>query len=214
MLEWIATPYGEMVPKFNGNLLASKVDPLKEARAWVSHHRMQIESAKNHILLGVGSGHHVLELSRQFPESEFICIEYLENLSISHIYVQIRTLPNVELIVGDDEKKILRNERLQKILGDTFTVLSHLNSYKVSEKFYDKTKSTLVGRDWKAFNQVLKFRSEDEMFLNEMNFEPKTQTSISAKEIVEFVGKRQSIEDQTNLSDSEIIWLTLGELIK
>jgi hypothetical protein len=209
MLEWIATPYGEMVPKFNGTLLASKVDPFKEARVWVAHNKKQIESANCHFILGVGGGHHVLEAARQFPLQEFIAIEFLESLAVSEMYVQLRTLTNVELIVGEDEKKLFRNERVERALSDLFTIISHTHAQKISPKYYQELQDILVGRNWKSFNRVLKFRTEEELFLNEINFEPKKSLNITAKDIISFVQNKD-----TELTDSETIWMTLGELIK
>jgi hypothetical protein len=209
MLEWVATPYGEMVPKFNGTLLASKVDPLKEARTWVVHHRPQIESADRHFLLGVAGGHHAAELSRQYPSKEFLCVEYVADLSISVAYAQLRTAVNVEMIVGQDLKNILKNERVQKALGGLFTILTHQPSYGVAKDYYDGLRDALTGRSWRAFNGILKFRSAEEMFLNEINFTPKEDDLVSAKDVVSFVEGREGEK-----SDDEMIWLTLGELIK
>jgi len=208
MLEWISTPYGEIIPKFNGNLLASKIDPQKEAKIWVESTRSQIESAKKHFLLGVGAGHHALELSRQYPERDFIFIEKLESLSASPVYVEIRVMSNVELLIGQDEKQILKNERVQRALGDLFTVLAHSPSRNISTEYYSRVLATLTARNWKAFNQVLKFRSEDEKVLNEINFTPKSENVISAKDIINFVS------DHATKSEAEMIWMTLGELIK
>lgn len=209
MLEWIATPYGEVVPKFNGTLLASKVDPLKEARTWVAHHRKQIESAERHLLLGIGGGHQVMELAMQFPDKEFICIEVLESLSFSNQYAQIRAQTNIELILGRDEKKIFKNERVHKLLGDVFTILKHIPSWQVSPEYYGKIQSAFTAHDWKAFNQALKFRSREEMFLNELNFSQKASDELTAKNIVDFIESKEG-----DLSDSEMIWMALGELIK
>ncbi len=213
MLEWIPTPYGEMVPTFNGNLLASKVDPVKEARSWVAHHRRQVESARAHFILGVGAGHHIYELGQTYPDREFICFEYLENLSVSVLYSQIRTLTNVELLVGCDEKKIFKNERVQHALGNLFTIFVHVGSNQIKPEYYLHLRSALTARDWKSFNQVLKFRPPEDLFLNELNFAPKSQSLLSIKEINEFITEstvRQNIE----LNDAEMIWSALGELVR
>ena len=209
MLEWVATPYGEAVPKFNGTLLISKVDPFKEARTWLSHHVPQIESTDKHVVLGIGSGHHIVEMAVRFHEKEFICIEYLESLSFSAQYNQLRTMPNVELIVGTDEKKIFKNERIQKTLRNVFTILKHPRAIKISEPFYDRVEDILTGHTWKTFNQVLKFRPSEDLFLNEMNFSSKSNNEISAKEIIEFVTGKNGEH-----SDNEMIWMALGELLK
>jgi hypothetical protein len=209
MLEWVATPYGEVVPKFNGTLLASKVDPFKEARGWVTHHRKQIESADRHLLLGVGGGHQVMELAMQFQDKEFICIEFLESLSFSNQYAQIRAQTNVELILGCDEKKIFKNERVPKLMSEVFTILKHTPSWQVAPEYYAKIQAAFTAHDWKAFNQALKFRSRDDLFLNELNFSPKAGDALTAKDIVEFVDSKEG-----DLSDGEMIWMALGELIK
>src|SRR5262249_5495150 len=115
----------------------------------------------------------------------------------------------VELILGSDEKKIFSNERVQKALANVFTIFIHRPSYGISSGHYDRIQTALTGRDWKSFNKVLKFRSEDEIFLNDINFEPKKTDLISALEIIHLIETKN-----TDLSDSEIIWLALGELIK
>ncbi len=209
MLEWVATPYGEVVPKFNGTLLASKVDPFKEARAWVSHYRKQIESSDRHLLLGVGGGHQVMEVAMQFQNKEFICVEFLESLSFSSQYAQIRAQTNVELILGLDEKRIFKNERVSKLMSEVFTIIRHAPSWQVSPEYYRRLEMAFTAHDWKSFNQALKFRSRDEVFLNELNFSAKSGGALTAKNIVDFVGTKEG-----DLSDNEMIWMALGELIK
>lgn len=209
MLEWISTPYGELVPKYNGVLLASKVDPLKEARGWVSHHKSDLASAPCQIILGVGSGHHVMEAARQFPQNRFIAIEYVKPLSVSQLYAELSTFPNVELIVGEDEKKILKNASVQRALGDLFVILSHFNSYQIASAYYEKLRSLLTARDWPSFNQVLNFRSHEEGELNGLNFTPKPGRSISVRDVVELISNKDS-----ELTEADTIWMALGELIK
>ncbi len=147
MIEVVQTPDGEKVLRYNGRLLASRFDPLSEAKAWLASRMNLLQQVKTVFVLGLGSGHHVMELLKHTPgrivvlETESEIIEYGHQLAgLKDNRVTIEEIKSASSLRAMDAVK--------SGVRESFVVLRHGPSVAASSKLYREVQAQLLGRDW------------------------------------------------------------------
>jgi len=160
LLERLNTRSGHITFRFNGMTLSSTVDPVQEANGWVEHNELLIKSAPHIIILGVGSGHHIVQLKKAYPQKKIIVIEAHKDLVAAVLREQSIDLADVDMLCEKDPHLLTKSSRLQNVLSKLFRIVEHKPSVGVNPEFYSEVKEILIGRDVYNFDFHLQLRPQ------------------------------------------------------
>lgn len=160
MLERLTTRSGHITFRFNGVTLSSTVDPLQEALNWVTQHEQQIKSAPHLIVLGIGSGHHIVQLKKAYPQKKIFVIEAHKELAAAVLREQAMDFAEVEVLQEKDVMALSKSSRLQSVMTKLYRILEHRPSMAANPEFYKEISEVLLGRDIYNFNFHLQLRPE------------------------------------------------------
>ncbi len=190
---------GQTLVRYRKRQLCSFIDPISEARQWVEHYRDEMGLSQSLVLLGLGAGHHVLEVKRNF-NGKIVVIE-----KISQLIERFRSenpssfLADIHFIELDRINGISDFESFKRPFGVmTFApaIYSHLKEY---EDLY----ALLKGRSPKNINEQFKLRGHDHFFC------PQSLDTQSPAEMY----KRLAHESSLGLRWQKIFKI-LGEIIR
>jgi hypothetical protein len=173
---------GHEVLKKDGRWLASSIDPLKEARQWVEQFEKLkpgsiFECDDSLIILGIGSGYHVVELIEQLAKREKPRKLSLRGTSVKRVIVlecdaevceqTIRLQPKLkalvdrgQIVIEPNWLKLVEHPTLRDVLGGTYQILKHGASLALEQQFFSNVESLLLGREKLAFLVLLKSRPD------------------------------------------------------
>lgn len=147
MIETLVGENGHPVIRQDGRLLASRFDPVSEARAWLGRRRDFVDKVKTIFVLGLGSGYHVQALVEN-TSAHIVVIEpdlqLIEAVTQIHQFAAGRvTIEPVQTARGLRASQAVRNA-----VKTSFTVLSHPPSNGANAQFFKDCQAQLTGRDW------------------------------------------------------------------
>jgi hypothetical protein len=151
LIETVSAQNGSQVIRYDGRLLSSAVDPLHEARDWVSRRKTLLANVKSVFVLGAGSGYHVSELFIQTDAKIFV-IERSQELISAVQQIQAFASPRVHFICVEKSAALRTLENVRTAIAESFLVLQHAPSLTVQPDFYRECKNQLLGRDWGSLN--------------------------------------------------------------
>lgn len=160
MLERLTTRSGLITFRYNGVTLSSTFDPLQEAIGWVAQHEAQIKSAPHLIVLGVGSGHHIVQLKKAHPQKKIIVIEAHKELLAAVQKEQLMDFADIDTLSEKNPQALCKSSRLQNVLTKLYRILEHKPSLTVNPEYYKEVTEILLGRDIYNFNYHLQLRPE------------------------------------------------------
>ena len=160
MLERLTTRSGHIAFRFNGVTLSSTVDPLQEALGWVTQSEAQIKSAPHLLVLGIGSGHHIVQLKKMYPQKKIVVIDPHKELVTAVLREQSMDFADVEVLCEQDITSLCKSLRLQTALTKLFRILEHRPSIAVNPEYYKEAYEVILGRDIYNFNFHLQLRPE------------------------------------------------------
>lgn len=160
MLERLSTRSGHITFRLNGMTLSSTIDPVQEAIGWVEHNELLIKSAPHLILLGAGSGHHIVQLKKAYPQKKLIVIEAHKDLTTAVSREQSIDLADVDMLCEKDPHLLTKSSRLQNVLTKLFRIVEHRPSISVNPEYYGEVKEILIGRDVYNFDFHLQLRPQ------------------------------------------------------
>lgn len=144
----------------NGRALCSRVDPTKEAQAWVEHHAQDIVSAQIVIVMGLGCGYHLAELLKRFPIKKILVLECNSELVERVQAAQGLALSGVEILSAETVEEMLKAPRLQKALSKIFYVAEYRAGTSQHHDFFDELKNYLLARERLGFQFHLRWRED------------------------------------------------------
>lgn len=152
MIEWENSRSGARIPRWNGRLMASKLDPEAEARDWMSRRTLFIDKVKTVFVLGVGGGFHIAELLRK-TDAQVIVVEAEAELAAAVIPGLLERFPKrVALVCVSRAAELRSDETVRSGLGTSFVVLQHPPSIATAREFYAQCFDMLVAREWGFLN--------------------------------------------------------------
>lgn len=195
MIECVTSQSGLPVLRVNGVLLASRFDPMAEARAWLERRQTLIDSIRTIFVLGWGCGYHVQAL-RERTQAKIIVIE-----CNSEIYTTakdwIHDLEDVHVEIFEQSADLrLRGAIREGVRRGSFIVLHHPASVHIHPKFYNDCLQQLLGRDWGSLNWQWNVRGRSALG-NPPRIEPKgeplTIHDLEACEVIENLEEREKL---------------------
>lgn len=146
-LEKVTARSGETVFKWHGRLTASSRDPRRDAREWVESLRLEGPGDHRLLVLGVGSGYHLVELRSRFPDRRIMALDVSTVLIENAMLLHGAALTAVELIPVAIESDLLNSERLRLFLRGAFRLAEHPASIAGDLHRYREIKSRIVARE-------------------------------------------------------------------
>ncbi|HEX4926140.1 MAG TPA: hypothetical protein VFV50_18750 [Bdellovibrionales bacterium] len=213
MLEWEEGRTGTRIPKWNGRLLASRVDPLREAVHWADRAEARVRGVRTAFILGLGAGFHVQELAKRFSNLNIIAFEPIAELADD--FNARSSAPNVTVIVPFKGALVLSEPRVADAVCASYVVLRHAPTMKCSEELLTETERWLLGRDDQSFYALLQARRNDLQLFSRLELpelrnrglsDVRNRKPVTIKSIVPAL--RPAFDERSQ------IWLALSELVK
>ncbi len=151
MIERVQSRSGKAVIKINGRHLASVVEPVLEARAWLSRRREFLDRVKTVFVLGAGSGYHIHELSLN-TAARILVIERNSELCEAVKSIHRFDRSRIRFLELDRPRELRACEDVRVGLCGSFVVLQHAPSQAMDPDFYRDCLALLVARDWGNLN--------------------------------------------------------------
>jgi len=206
MLEWASGAKGDLIPTWNGRLLASKVDPYKEAKIWVESHADILSYTEGIFVLGLGAGYHIRELQVFYPKVKIIVFEALLDLVSAKSLRSWQENGQVSVYGGDLAWNFFSSSEAKDMLSGLYIVLQHKSSMEINPTFYQNISNRLVGRTWSSYHHILKARGTAS-FLSEVQVTSRDEL-ISIKHIMD------ALKENKNKTSEDVLWSCLSELVK
>ncbi len=151
MLEIVLAKNGSQVLRQDGFLLASEIDPLLEARAWMNRRTRLLRQVKTVFVLGAGAGYHIAELTA-VSKAKVMVIEL--SAEIVEACQKIHGFPEERVqFTGVQSVQALRaNSAMKAAMAQSFLTLQHGPSVARAPGFYGTCEQLLAGRDWAGLN--------------------------------------------------------------
>jgi hypothetical protein len=151
LIEIIEASNGHKIVRYDGRLTASRIDPVREAREWLSRHGVFVADVKSIFVLGLGSGYHVAHL-QESTSAEIVVIEPDLQL-IDAVSGWQHFDPHRVFIEPIQTSRGLRAcEKIRLAVKESFLVLTHPPSEAFQPEYFKDVKAQLLGRDWGSLN--------------------------------------------------------------
>jgi len=206
LIELVTARNGKSVLKKDGKLLASVFDPLREAAAWADKVQSEFGADESIIVLGLGSGYHVEELSARCSDRAIYVVE--KDVEIAErVFELCGGIRRDRVIVEPDWIRLADLPVFQEALGGVYRIAPHGPSYQIDPEYYGAVDRLLRGRDKLSFLLLMKTRPEflpllDAEAVNAIGDEAISIKTISRLFSARAVGSRQ-----------RRIWQLLEELV-
>jgi hypothetical protein len=129
----------DLVPCFDGNPLHSLHNPKREAEVFASNHMAHVSRTPNLLVLGLGFGYHIEELSKivqlKHKRCRIIVLEASAELLRLHSCYQ-KPLVGVEVITEKTSAELWNKQSLVTFLLEKPAVIVHGPSFAMSRDFY------------------------------------------------------------------------------
>ncbi|MGE0763289.1 MAG: hypothetical protein AB7N80_08425 [Bdellovibrionales bacterium] len=146
-LEKITAKNGDVVLKYRGRLLASAIDPRREARDWINRWRLRIAVAERLVILGAGAGFHIDEVVREWPALRVLVICCEPEVFAEMAKQQAAAWPLVDLVLYEGHGDLLSNPKVRHWMRGYFTLLEHSSLSNLQTALYQECKARLLARE-------------------------------------------------------------------
>lgn len=197
MIERVRAESGDPVVRIGGRLLASRIDPRLEARAWADARGAFLKRVKTVVVLGLGAGYHVAELFGR-TTAQILVIEPNADLAAAPACTPSVALdPNRVVIVQATSVAELRAaDAVRAAVGASYVVLTHPASRALDPDLYRAFSEQLNGREWGSLNWVWSLRGGADLgpdsSLRDAD-QPLTIYDLAQSEVVQNADERKSL---------------------
>lgn len=152
---------GRRVLRKDGRLLASSMDPIKEAGTWADQALEGLEPNETLVVLGLGCGYHVEAALALRPDLSLLVIERDEQIA-RWASEFCPSIPRFDVIVEPDWMRLGESGRVRDVLCGVFRMRPHLPSVLADREYYGRAERFFLGRDKTSF--LLQLRSRPDLF--------------------------------------------------
>lgn len=157
MIDWVTAKSGDKVIRWQGRLLASRVDPSGEAREWFLRRLSFVTKVKSIFVLGAGSGFHLVELARRTPARILIIEPEMEIVdAVKPLIAEFGA--RVSWLSVGSARELRAIADVRTAVAASFVVLEHPPSLSLDRGFYRECSAQLLGRDWGSLSWQWKLK--------------------------------------------------------
>lgn len=208
MIEWIEARSGQWVPREDGNLLCSSIDPSSEGKKWVERYAASAGHFDVLVVLGLAGGYHIQALAQQFPHLEILVIEKNGDLEAELLSRRGRWPENVTIIAGNSLEALENNVFVRAALRTIFRVVKYPTSVRSHEEYYDKVVSFFSGRTPSGFRDQSRLRNGMKELARDLEFQDRNE-GLSVLDIERAIKARERTTER-----EAVIWFALRELVQ
>ena len=192
MIERTLAESGDPVVRVAGRLLASRVDPRAEARAWADPRAMFLRSVKTVIVLGLGAGYHVAELLER-TAAAILVVEPNAELAASPVLALDPDRVTIESLRTAGE--VRGSEAVRRAVAESYVVLTHPASRALDPDAYREISLQLNGRDWGSLGWIWALRGNGELVdeARPASDQPLSIYDLAQNEVVNDATERKSL---------------------
>ncbi|MES2856059.1 MAG: hypothetical protein V4692_09355 [Bdellovibrionota bacterium] len=199
---------GDPVLRIDGRLLASSIDPVREATTWSKNASAKVKSGATVCIVGAGCGYHLREFKKSNPSVRFVVIERSREVADWGL-AQFSDLAAETFLVGENpgESALGTLEEWSERLFAVGAVLVHGPTAQLHPEWTQTVSRFVLARD-------------RTMFLNQMRARPELLAIVDPAKIETMQDRLVSIKTVSELfkldpSDSQErrVWRVLEELI-
>lgn len=138
---------GHKVLRVNGRLLASRFNPVEEARQWLDRRSEFLTQVKTVIVLGLGSGYH-LDVILKECAARIIVLE--QSSEVIEKVNEIRNIDSTRIQIEhlESARQVKAMESIRQSVKHSFVVLVHPASFAQNSELYREVRDLLIGREW------------------------------------------------------------------
>ena len=209
MIERLQSRNRKNIVKYQGRLLASSVDPVREANNWVQKHLPRIIKNTHIIVLGAGCGYHLVALKTAHPSAKILCIESEGDLIAFCQAEHSLDLAEAQFICEKTKENLKRNSRLQKFIHHPYIILKAGSATTSEGNFFIEAEELLLGRTQESFDFIVAHRSD----LNELfKLESSARNASVTGALISIKGIEALVSNMTETTAS-MIFRALRELV-
>ncbi len=201
---------GHPVLKKNGRLLASSMDPWREARAWAEKALTGVEPNETIFVLGLACGYHVLAIRALAENQPVLVIERDAELARAATELTpdlLKCKNSVEIVVEENWAKLIEHASFRDRLCGIYRVATHGASFQAEPEYFAAVEKLLNGRDRLSFLLQLKTRPELAALLDPEAILAIQNEAISVKTL------EKLFQPQAQGSRERRLWRVLEELV-
>lgn len=192
-MEWVLAKSGDQVIRWQGRLLASRVDPSGEARDWFLRRGAFAGKVKSIFILGAGSGFHIVEALKR-TTARVIVVEPEQELADAVEPSLAEFSARVTFACVGSARELRANEAVRAAVAASFIVLEHPASVSLDRGFFRECSAQLIGRDWGSLSWQWKlngFPDLDSQPRITQNDKPLTIYDLEQTELVQDSAERE-----------------------
>lgn len=211
MLEIDLAKNGHRILRKNGRLLASSVDPIREAQVWADHVCSIIEPHELIIVLGLGCGYHIEELQTRRPQNQLFVIDSDPEL-LSQVHMICPKVSMVNVLIEANWNELIGSQTFRDAIGGVYRIVKHGPSCQIDEEYFKCVEGLLLGREKISFLYLMKTRPEllsilDPEKITQIMEQPDNE-AISIKTLSQMFASNSMVRRERR------IWRVLEELVK
>lgn len=158
-LEQLQSTTNEIVFRLNGKMLSSKVDPRKEAAQWILQTHLLAKSSKTIVMIGIGSGYHLIALREKYPHAQIIAISSSQQLLNAVQIAHKDAVAGIFFYCASTIDDFYEAEATQAVFATTTVVLKN-PTYLVEESaVLDAIEEAIIAR---TFGSLKKYIAQNE----------------------------------------------------
>ena len=133
MIERVTAQSGDEVLRVGGRLMASRIDPRAEARAWVDARLALLNDVRTVVVLGLGSGYHVTELVKR-TSARILVLE--PRADVIAAWDEDFARDRVRVEHTEDLASLRTSDDVRRALATSYLTMVHPASRGLSPEFY------------------------------------------------------------------------------
>jgi hypothetical protein len=157
VIQCTSTPDGGYVLTRDGRKLCSAVAPKKEAQEWLDRQNTMWTKTQSVVVLGLGAGHHVRALLQR-SEARVLVVDPLDDTWTLPQFDDLRSHPRLTFLRASSVDALKANDDLQKILLNSYVVLTHAPSFFNHQALLHEIHETLSARNWRSLQWIWSLR--------------------------------------------------------
>lgn len=206
MLEQVRTKKNQPALKWKGRWLSSSVDVIAEASAWLRQQGLRMQEASPIIVLGVGSGYHLVAIAEAYPGRQIISVDFSQEIIDSAKSKHGLALANVKFVCAHSIEDLQNSIILQQALCGSYSLLLYAPGTVPNPQFYSEMQMFLSGRSESGLRFLLSMREQLAEDLGANTIQAASNEAISIKTLISRITKNCSPE-------TKLIFMTLRELV-
>lgn len=206
MIEILNAASGDKVIRYDGRLLASRYDPKKEAQDWLNGRGDLLANVRTVIVLGLGSGHHILALLEKIS-ARLLVLEANEEIIEAAQTIHAFDPMKVRIEYVTSAKALRASDAVKAAVRESFVVLVHPASQSFNAELFESCRAQLLGRDWGSLNWQWNLRGAPA-------FDANPRIDSKASEPLTIYDLEQTELVQNSEERERLLFKALRELVK